>query len=492
MNRFFRALFTVGGFLLASIGTAMAMPPFAQSYGMRCEVCHTQVPALNAYGRYLQRTGYASLDPHVLHRSTPFWIGESANYDSQDPNEPHRTEFGNLAIHAAGAFDKNVTFHFQQWIVQAGQPGGIDTAWITFNNLLNRDGHLFVGKMPGTTASPLSQWFDLASFATPEITVGEHAYQLDGNRWGAKFNYVKNSLDAEIGYFGDSSDLSGASAWGQNIEKTVQWRVAHANPTQPLEYGLMGSRGSFPLPEGSFDQYSSITPYLQRDPVGHMPGIFAMYQMAYDANAGQDAIGAPLGSAHSTAATIELYKPLGDKALAAFRKEFQNDGLGTQSQSGNIDLTYHVAPYLHLFLESAMAQNSQPAWRYMLWWTLPLQKVAGAAPAVASTPAVTQTSAPNPTAALSAPVVAEAQVPHPALADLAHGKQIYAQNCSSCHGASGQGGTGPPLRSEHIRKDEAAVILWIKKPAPPMPALYPSVLTEKDVRDVAAFVETLK
>jgi hypothetical protein len=373
MNRIAGGMLAVIGLVIGCAGSAVAMPPFAQAYGMKCNVCHTQVPTLNAYGRYVQRTGYASLDYHVLHRSTPFWIGESANYDSQDPS--HKTGFGNLAIHAAGALDGNTTFHVQQWITQAEQPGGVDTAWVTYNNLFHRDGHLFVGKMPGTTASPLSQWFDLASFATPEITVGEHIFQLDGNRWGSKLTYVKNSLDAEIGYFGAGGDLAGATSWGQDQEKTLQWRIAHANPEQPLEYGVMGARGSFPLAEGGFDQYYAITPYVQRDPVGRVPGVFAMYQMAYDGNAGQDATGAALGDSHSNAATIELYEPIGENALIAFRKEFQNDGLGTHSQSGNIDFAYHIAPYLHLFLESGMAQGSQPRWRYMVWWTLPLQKV---------------------------------------------------------------------------------------------------------------------
>nr|MDQ2663914.1 hypothetical protein [Candidatus Eremiobacteraeota bacterium] len=366
-------LFTASAVLVR--GTALAMPPFAQAYGMKCNVCHTQVPALNAYGRYLQRTGYSPLDAHTLHRSTPFWIGESANYshNSQDATSP-RSELGNFALHAAGALDANTTFHMQQWIFQNGQPGGLDTAWLTYNNLFHRDGHLFVGKMPGTTASPLSQWFDLASFATPEITVGEHAYQNDGNRWGSKFTYVKGSLDAEVGYFGSGADLAGATDWSNTVEKTAQWKVAHANPEQPFEYGLMGSSGSLPLADGSFDRYASFTPYVQRDPVGKFPGIFAMYQMAYDANAGQDAFGVPLGAARSKAATIELYEPLGDKALIAIRKEFQDDGLGNQGESGNIDFAYHLAPFLHLYLESAMAQNATPTWSYMLWWTLPLQR----------------------------------------------------------------------------------------------------------------------
>lgn len=352
------------------------MPPFAQAYGMRCDVCHTQVPALNAYGRYVQRTGYASLDAHTLHRSTPFWIGVNANYSHNSADEkPPRTEFGNIAIHAAGAFDDNVTFHLHTWIVQDGQAGGLDTAWITINNLMHRDGHLFIGKMPGTVASPFSQWFDLSAFTTPEITVGEHAWMNDANRWGAKFAYVKNSLDAEVGYFGGAGDLGDAFVMTEDHEKTLQWRLAHANPEQPLEYGIMGSRGAFPLAEGGFDQYTSYTPYVQRDPAGNMPGVFAMYQMANDRNAGEDALGNPLGAAASTAATFELYQPLGSKALIAIRKEFQNDGLGTQSQTGVVDFSYHIAPYLHLYLESSMAQNATPTWSYMLWWTVPLQKV---------------------------------------------------------------------------------------------------------------------
>jgi mono/diheme cytochrome c family protein len=76
--------------------------------------------------------------------------------------------------------------------------------------------------------------------------------------------------------------------------------------------------------------------------------------------------------------------------------------------------------------------------------------------------------------------------------DAAHGKSIFAANCASCHGASGtEGGVGPSLKNEKSRKDLAAAIAWIKNPQPPMPKLYPSPLSEKDVTDVASYVETL-
>lgn len=75
--------------------------------------------------------------------------------------------------------------------------------------------------------------------------------------------------------------------------------------------------------------------------------------------------------------------------------------------------------------------------------------------------------------------------------DAVHGHQIYAANCAACHGATGQGGVGPNLHGERTRKDMAAAIAWIKHPTLPMPALFPSPLSEKDVDDVAAYVESL-
>jgi mono/diheme cytochrome c family protein len=76
-------------------------------------------------------------------------------------------------------------------------------------------------------------------------------------------------------------------------------------------------------------------------------------------------------------------------------------------------------------------------------------------------------------------------------ADAGRGKQIFAQNCASCHGANAEGGAGPSLRGERKRKDFQQALAWIKAPLAPMPKLYPSVLSESEVADVAAFVQTL-
>ncbi len=75
--------------------------------------------------------------------------------------------------------------------------------------------------------------------------------------------------------------------------------------------------------------------------------------------------------------------------------------------------------------------------------------------------------------------------------DVAHGGKLFTQNCAVCHGARGAGGEGPSLIGEKARKNFTQAQQWIIDPSPPMPKFYPAVLTRSDVRDVAAFIETL-
>lgn len=132
--------------------------------------------------------------------------------------------------------------------------------------------------------------------------------------------------------------------------------------------------------------------------------------------------------------------------------------------------------------------------------------------ATAKTIAVTKTATPATTHGTSSPIRATttpapiAATPRPAVpspsatssavavvtGDTAHGKQLYTQSCANCHGASGQGGIGPSLQNEASRKNLDQTIAWIKNPNPPMPKLYPGSLSEKDVLDIATYVQSLK
>jgi hypothetical protein len=50
---------------------------------------------------------------------------------------------------------------------------------------------------------------------------------------------------------------------------------------------------------------------------------------------------------------------------------------------------------------------------------------------------------------------------------------------------------GPSLRYESARMNFQQTVSWIEDPQPPMPALYPASLRESDVRDIAAYVQSI-
>ncbi len=373
------ALVLAGAWVVETMRPTAAMPPFAQAYGMDCQVCHTVVPALNAYGRYVQRTGYASLDPGTIHRADPLWVGENPFYDTQDPNEPHRIQWGNLAIHAAGYIGTDWTFHAQQWVSSADQGGFTDTLWVTYNNLFHRDGHLFIGKLEPPAPSPFSQFFDLAGFGTPSITVGEHVWPFSTNRWGTKLMYTHGWLTAGIGYLGGSADLGGANGatdWGPTTEKTVQWQLTDALGYKPFEFGAYGGAGTFQTSDGQTDRYSGAAGYAQLDPVNGLPGAFAVYQRGRDGHAG-----AGLGAADHTAYTAEVYEPmLHDQVILAFRNEYTDDGLGHVMHADYANVAWfaihHVSERLAngliLNVQATMNQGATPSWQGQLWYVTTL------------------------------------------------------------------------------------------------------------------------
>lgn len=371
----------------ATAQRAQAMPVFAKAYGVQCSVCHAVVPALNAYGRYVQRTGYASLDRDVTKTVLPFWIGVQNNGDStggvSDISPTYTNSPGNVALHGAGYFAPNWTFHVQQWLLTNDSSGGtLDTAWVTYNNLFHRDGHLFLGKIEAPGPSPFSQWFDISTIAVPEISVGEHAYQLDGNRWGGKLAYVHGALDAEAGWLASGNGLPSGADFDvvPGTDKTFQWKLADARADRPLEFGLYGSRGTYIVSTGDVDRYGSVAGYVQRDPVNGAPGVLAIYQVANDSNPGLDVNGLQLPSAASHAWSAELYQPLfRSNAVLGVRDELTNDGLGTVSHYGNVDLAFNVPgyQYLHGYVEAGLGAHSAapsggPDWRWLLWWTVPV------------------------------------------------------------------------------------------------------------------------
>jgi hypothetical protein len=371
VKRFALACLTACVGVLLCGRSAKAMPVFAEAYGYDCQKCHIQVPALNSYGRYVQRSMYAALDRKTLSSIPPVWLGEAAFSDTQDPNEPHKAQLGNLALHLSGFLSKDVTAHIQQWLVQNDQPGGLDTAWVSYDRIFGANTHVVVGKMPPPGPSAFSQWMDLAAFNVPQLTVGEHVQGFETNRWGAKAGYANENFAADIGWFGSSADLNGATDFSSGTDKTLQWNVTYAPVDRPIQFGLYGNTGAFPLSGGGIDRYSGGGLYAQLDQTARAPGALVMYQRGWDGNSGLG-----LGSAASNGTSFELFwRPLRHyEALLSAREQVSSDGLGGISHSGNVDVNFRVARFIHATLEQYYQTSGNPGLRYQLWWTSPLQR----------------------------------------------------------------------------------------------------------------------
>lgn len=70
----------------------------------------------------------------------------------------------------------------------------------------------------------------------------------------------------------------------------------------------------------------------------------------------------------------------------------------------------------------------------------------------------------------------------------ARGQRLYGQVCQSCHGPDGNMVSERRLSGIAARQGLDATIAYIKDPKPPMPRLYPTLLSEADVRAVATWI----
>ena len=97
-------------------------------------------------------------------------------------------------------------------------------------------------------------------------------------------------------------------------------------------------------------------------------------------------------------------------------------------------------------------------------------------------------------AAFGAATSAIAQAPDVAHGDVANGKRLYlVDGCFTCHGRAGQGGayTGPAPALARTGLPFDGFKAQIRDPSDNMPAYSDAVLSDKDIADIYAFVESL-
>jgi cytochrome c553 len=88
-------------------------------------------------------------------------------------------------------------------------------------------------------------------------------------------------------------------------------------------------------------------------------------------------------------------------------------------------------------------------------------------------------------------VVTLNRLPPPTVTGANPGLVLYFQNCLQCHGATGSGQSAPPLLRQSQLADPQQLKQFLATVPPPMPRLYPGVLTDNEVALIAGYLSTL-
>ncbi len=409
--------------LVAPGGTriASATPVFAQAYGCQCTTCHTQVPILNAFGRYVQRTAQSALDPETLRHALPIFIEDTGTSYSYQKSSSTSTWapggfFSGAALWAIGSAGRAFTYKVEQDIVANGQPGELGQIWLAYNGIAlgphesEHPGpgylHLEVGKVGAIQVIDNANSIPLRdvnpSSSPPDFFIGQHDYagNID-DRWGTKLNYVHGEIPVvvELAYLGNNSPsgIPGSFNFSPTSERSFQWKLAYAHPSRPTEVGFIGETGTVGwngslTPGWNQDRFTLLGPYVLKDPRANSPGFLVQYLTASDANPGYYAapgpvvaLGAPAGKTSGSAEIASVYQMISDNRGLLNLTYFHTNntlapvgstGIVTPTGSvsaGNVGLSYRFGPFIRLYATSTIAQNQTPLWNLSLWIDSPLR-----------------------------------------------------------------------------------------------------------------------
>jgi len=478
------------------------MPPFAEALGVKCQTCHTMVPLLNSYGRYLQRTFYAPITSQAMRGTLPVYFEEqiesysTGKTDSVQPNK--KITIGNLEASIAGFAGPEFTYRVENTLYSGDQPKsqstGPETMWLAYHGLFHGNGHLLIGDdYPGPVASFVLNPSDYdTAFHLRHLTIGTHSYNLENSRLSARFDYDRGPVDAEIAWRGGSNNplAGGPSDFGilPGTDRIYQWKFADAPPGKPWEIGAFGGIGSYVLTgrmgtsagPPNIDRYNIWAPYFEVDPnsIGKgVPGLYGFYANAHDSNPGIlhfDTL-APQGP-HAMDQSVELVEALfKGQGTITLREESATNGLGAVTHYYATGASYEVPelPFIFLRLEAPMggyssAPYGRPTWQWSLQFIVP----------VSGYP-LTHVKSPSqaaPTGSTASP-----------------GAAIFAANCASCHGAAGKGTPGafPALAGnpDVLTSDPSAIIATVKHGKNVMPS-FEGKLSNADIAAVLTYIRT--
>ncbi len=109
----------------------------------------------------------------------------------------------------------------------------------------------------------------------------------------------------------------------------------------------------------------------------------------------------------------------------------------------------------------------------------------------AASPTAAATSAPTATKPAASPAATSPAggTPTPAGGNVAAGQTVFQQSCNSCH-PNGNQGIGPALRGKNLSADQ--IKTRVRNGGGGMPAFASSQISDQQLNDLVAFVQSLK
>ncbi len=147
---FFSILITI--IFISAIET-FAIPAFARKYNMTCKTCHSPFPKLKPYGEDFAANGFVLKDKDApryylptgddrlnLIRDLPlaFRLEAYATYNQDNSKRVDFTGPSVFKLLSGGAITKNVSYYVY-YILEQGEPGKIEDAFLYFNNLFGSE-----------------------------------------------------------------------------------------------------------------------------------------------------------------------------------------------------------------------------------------------------------------------------------------------------------------------------------------------------------------
>lgn len=160
-RRWFPTLVLAFGLLLLMVPEAHAIPAFARRYKVSCLLCHNPIPKLTAFGEQFAANGYR-MAPREEYRDTidtgdqllallkdvPLAIRldmYAQGYANGKAATDFQTPYG-LKLLSGGAISRNISYFFYTFLVERGDIGGVEDAFVHVNDIGGAPLDLLVGQ----------------------------------------------------------------------------------------------------------------------------------------------------------------------------------------------------------------------------------------------------------------------------------------------------------------------------------------------------------